>query len=62
MISDLTNDIKEWLDNGEQIILIIDLNNDVTRITAHDKLKAIGLKESITTRHDNTQPPSTCYS
>jgi hypothetical protein len=59
MIDDLTEEIKEWLDNGEQIILMIDLNDDVTRGLAHDKLKAIGLQESITTRHGNSQP-STC--
>ena len=60
MIDDLTSAIKEWLDNGDQIILMMDLNDDVLRSIANAKLNEIGLKESITNRHTDQHPYATC--
>ena len=52
MILDLTDAIKTWLDNGDQIILMIDLNDDVLHSIANDKLESIGLREGIRERED----------
>ena len=60
MINDITVQIKEWLNNGDQIILMLDLNDNVLNSSASNKLKSIGLKECITHRHDDLRPMATC--
>ena len=59
MIEDLSAAIETWMAAGDQIILMLDLNDDVTNSAANDKLISIGLTECITHRHDN-QPYATC--
>ena len=60
MLEDLTESITEWLANGDQIILMLDLNDDVTNSAANTKLRSIGLNECILQRHDEQQPYATC--
>jgi hypothetical protein len=60
MLDDLILEITQWLNEGNQIILMLDLNDDVTDSMAHNKLKNIGLVESITSRHAGRLPFPTC--
>ena len=60
MLDDLTTAIKLWMDSGDQIILMIDLNDDITNSRATTKLTSIGLRETITHRHSDESPFSTC--
>ena len=60
MLDDLSDTIEVWLANGNQIILMLDLNDDTQNSSANDKLKSIGLKECITHRHDDLQTMATC--
>jgi hypothetical protein len=60
MITDLVTTIKEWLRTGDQIILMIDLNDDVINSIAAREFRRIGLQECISRRHADDTPPSTC--
>jgi hypothetical protein len=60
MINDLTTQINNWLEAGDQIILMIDLNDNILNSEASRQLQSIGLKEGITQRHDEKQIMSTC--
>ena len=60
MLDDLAAAITEWLNSGDQIILMLDLNDDILNSTANTKLNSIGLKECITGRHNNQPPLATC--
>ena len=60
MLEDITETITEWLAKGDQIILMLDLNDDVLNSTANDKLTSIGLTECITNRHDDLPNVATC--
>ena len=60
MIQDLVETITEWMSNGDQIILMLDLNDDVLNSRAGRKLRSIGLRECLTHRHDDSVPTSTC--
>jgi hypothetical protein len=59
MLDDLTTAITTWLSEGEQIILMLDLNDNCDHSEANDRLTSIGLKECILNRHQE-QPPATC--
>ena len=59
MLEDLSAAIETWMTGGNQIILMLDLNDDITNSAANDKLRSIDLIESISHRHDN-QPVATC--
>ena len=57
---DILKFLRECLDKGEQVILGMDANEDITNGTIHRKLVEIGMREVITERHrENTPPPST---
>lgn len=60
MLDDLSDEIKKWSESGDQIILMIDLNDNVISSNAADRLNTLGLTEAITQRHDDGIPPSTC--
>ena len=60
MIDDLVTAIQQWMERGEQIIVMIDLNDDVHNSTAATKLTSLGLNECISTRHSDTTPLQTC--
>jgi hypothetical protein len=60
MLDDLLNAIKAWHESGEQIILMIDLNDDIHDSPAKDQIKSIGLNECIIERHTDLPPIATC--
>ena len=60
MLDDLGNEIQKWMEEGDQIILLIDLNEEVTSSPAARKLISLGLQECITNRHSEDMPPPTC--
>jgi hypothetical protein len=60
MLDDLTTTIENWMEHGDQIILMIDLNESVINSNAAKKLNDIGLTEIITQRHNDKTPFSTC--
>ena len=60
MMDDLLEQIASWLESGDQIILMIDLNDDIHNSPATERLKSIGLEECITTRHNDLPPIATC--
>ena len=60
MMDELIAAIEEWLECGDQIILMMDLNDNVLNSVASNKLKAIGLNECISDRHSDEQPFATC--
>ena len=60
MLDELLGEITTWLDSGDQIILMIDLNDDVHDSLAMEQIRAIGLEECITARHNEIPPTATC--
>ena len=48
------------MESGDQIILMIDLNDNVTSSNAANRLTSLGLRESITRRHSDDTPLRTC--
>ena len=59
-MEDLAEAITGWLTKGDQIVLMLDLNDDILNSLANEKLKSIGLTECITQRHDDLQTMATC--
>ena len=60
---DLTNLIIKWTDYGDQVIVTINANVDIStdkKGTFRHTLKSIGLNELILSRHPNLYPPPTC--
>jgi hypothetical protein len=60
MLNDLTRQIREWLDKGDQIILMLDLNDNVLNSEANTQLQSVGLEECILQRHDVMPLVATC--
>jgi hypothetical protein len=60
MVDDLAKAINDWMSAGDQIILMIDLNDDVINSNAARAFRAIGLRECISQRHNDINTPSTC--
>ena len=54
MLEDLGNAIMTYRAAGDQIVLMIDLNEDVTKDSVKQKFESIGLKECITEKHATT--------
>jgi hypothetical protein len=60
MLDDLCEEIRGWMEAGNQIILMIDLNDDIISSNAAHKLTTLGLTEAIVQRHSDDSPLSTC--
>ena len=60
MLDELLQLITTWLEAGDQIILMIDLNEDVANSAAAEQIRASGLMECITGRHDDMETVATC--
>jgi hypothetical protein len=45
---DLCTTLSTWVDAGDQVVLLMDANSNVTNCTISDKLSSIGLHEAIT--------------
>ena len=56
ILEDLGTEIQSWMAEGDQIIVMINLNDDVTSSLAATKLNSIGLQECITSRHIDETP------
>jgi hypothetical protein len=55
---DIQAALKKWVNDGEQVILGIDVNEDVRTGSFTRKLKEVGMRELITSRHGNQGPPT----
>jgi Reverse transcriptase (RNA-dependent DNA polymerase) len=53
---DLCTDIKSWQEQGDQIVLILDANENVTRGKFVDRLRTVGIFEMITRKHGAEGP------
>ena len=51
LLEDLCTHIVLWRDQGEQIVLLIDLNQNIYEAQIKDTFLSIGLTEAITTHH-----------
>ena len=56
---DLCEEIKEWMNIGDNIVLGIDMNEDVRTSELARKLKWIGLRGGVLSNHSNESPPAT---
>ena len=56
---DLSEKIKSWIEDGDNIIIGIDMNEDAYSGKLHRVLKQCGLKPLIQSRHPNESPPAT---
>ena len=54
MVEDLCATITIYCDSGDQIILMIDLNENITSQNITDTFQQIGLREAITTKYGHT--------
>ena len=57
----LQQQLQEWMAEGDQIILGLDMNEDVRQGPTSKMLNQLGLKEAILDSHPSTIPPETCY-
>lgn len=55
---DLQKAIQEWLDKGEQIVLMLDANDDIRTGKFAQAMRDIGLTEATTLQHGNAGPPT----
>ena len=51
MLEDICRDIAQWFKLGDQIVLMVDLNENITSDTVTNLFKNVGLAEAITHRH-----------
>ena len=60
--SDLSNLITTWMDEGDQVIVMIDANVDLAtnkKGTFRHILESIGLNELLLNKHPHLKPPAT---
>ena len=58
MLTDLLSEISTWRDNGEQIILLMDCNEDVRNRRFKQKMLNAGLTEAITNDNERLTCPT----
>ena len=54
MIKDLTAKIKEWKEEGDSIVLLIDANENVTEGPLAESLAEVGMYEAIMEKYSAT--------
>ena len=59
-LEDLEQDVKTWMDNGEQIILGLDLNEDTWSSNSAILIETWGLMNAHKSSHPDTTKTSTC--
>ena len=62
--SDLSKMITTWMDEGDQVMVMIDINADLAiskKGTFRYMLESIGLNELILNKHLHIKPPATRY-
>ena len=58
LLNSLQSLIQPWIDQGDQVILCMDANEDVRSNRIHQFTSILGLQDAILTQHPN--PPATC--
>jgi len=58
ILQDITKDILQWQDEGDQIILLTDFNDDITLQQARQWVGKLGLVEAVTWLNTNDAPPT----
>ena len=53
---DLLSDIRTWKECGDQIVLMLDVNDDVRNCDFSTQMLTIGLEETITSQHGDMGP------
>jgi len=62
--NDLTTLITSWMDDGDQVIVMIDSSLDLAnnnKGTFRHKLEEIGMHELLLNQHSNLKPPATRF-
>jgi hypothetical protein len=57
--ADLFDEVSAWIEEGDQIIIGIDANEDVRTGRTAEFFRALGMKEAILSRHQERSPPAT---
>lgn len=57
-IEDLQKEIKKWKEAGDQIVLMLDVNEDVRTGKFTEKMRSLGLIETVTSQHGINGPPT----
>jgi hypothetical protein len=52
----LSQDIRKWQEEGDQLVIGMDANEDVRSGILHDAMSFMQLREAVTTRHGNLGP------
>jgi len=58
LLEDLKAEIHNWQEAGEQVILLADMNEDVTALTFHKFCQDLNLVEAISTLHGRSPLPT----
>jgi len=58
-LSDLAHTITEWTQQGEEVLLLVDLNGDIRQQEITTFATSCGLSKSILSRHPTIPPPAT---
>jgi hypothetical protein len=61
-IQDLDKEIEGWLQNGEELVIALDANEDVRSGATNTMLTQHGLKEAILDKHSHLSAPATVNS
>jgi hypothetical protein len=55
-VTQLCEEVKKWLEEGDHIVIVIDLNEDIRKSEFTTKMAEMGLREAITAKHGNQGP------
>jgi len=58
ILSDLTKAIQHWQDDGDQVLVLADCNDDVSSADIRHWASSLGLVEAITWIHQGDPPPT----
>jgi hypothetical protein len=59
ILDDLAKEVRKWHSAGEQVVLMMDVNEDVRQPTISQFLEHAGLRDAILSRHGSTNAPPT---
>jgi hypothetical protein len=57
LYEDLYTECAEWMEDGDQLIIGIDANEDVRTGATAECFQALGMREAILEKHSQTSPP-----
>jgi len=57
ILANITKEIKQWHELGNQILLLTDFNDNITNAATKSWVAKLGLVEAITWLHPDQPPP-----